>query len=90
MLASFLSTWYKLESFEERTSTKKMSPYNLSISILVISGWWDRIQPIVGGAILGLIILGSLRKQAESISQPTILSADPCSTRGHASTQNPK
>jgi hypothetical protein len=30
-----------------------------------ISDQWGRAQPIVGGAISGLVVLGSIRKQAD-------------------------
>lgn len=31
----------------------------------LISSWWGRVQSIVGGAILGIVGLGSVTKQAE-------------------------
>ena len=33
--------------------------------IFSISGQWDKAQPIVGGAIPGLLVLDSIRRQAE-------------------------
>lgn len=49
-------------------SIEKMLTSDLAVGKPVehfLSDWWGRAQPIVGGAIFGLVILGSLRKQAE-------------------------
>ena len=77
MLASFLSIWYKLESFEERTSMKKMPPYNLSIIILIISCWGERTQPIVGGIILGLMLLSSKESKQSPYPDPQLWQKTP-------------
>jgi hypothetical protein len=34
-------------------------------SIFLISDWWWSVQPIVGGAVLGLVVLDFIRNQAE-------------------------
>ena len=45
--------------------------------IFLISDWWGRAQPIVGGAIPGQVVLGSIRKQAEQAMRNKPLSSTP-------------
>ena len=42
-----------------------MSSCNTSL----ISDQWGRAQPLMGGAIAGQVVLGSIRKQAEQASK---------------------
>lgn len=36
--------------------------------IFLVGDWWGRGQPMVGGANPGLVVLGTIRKQAEYTS----------------------
>ena len=49
---------------EVGASFEEMPPLDLAIKH---SDQWERAQPIVGGAIFGLVVLGSIRKQAEQV-----------------------
>ena len=64
LLASFKSTWYKLESSQKKEAQlrKCLQKFQLYGSFL-ITDWWGRT--IVEGAIPGLVVLGSIRKQDE-------------------------
>jgi hypothetical protein len=45
-----------------------MLPSDLAV-IFSISDQWGRAQPLVGGTIPGLVVLGSIREQAEQASK---------------------
>jgi hypothetical protein len=45
--------------------------------IFLISDQWRRAQPIVGGAIPGLVILGSIRKETEQAMRSKAVSSIP-------------
>ena len=70
MLAGFVSTWYKLESSDRKEPQLKKCLYKIQLQgIFSIIDQKEKAQPIVGGAIPGLVVLGSIRKQAEQVSQ---------------------
>jgi hypothetical protein len=50
---------------EKGASTEKMLPSDPAVKHL-ISDEWKRAQPSVGGIIFGLMVLGSIKKQAAS------------------------
>jgi hypothetical protein len=62
MLVSCMSTWHKLESLEIREPQMRKCLHNIQLRSTCLMG---RAQPIVGGAIPGLVVLDSVRKQAE-------------------------
>jgi hypothetical protein len=65
-MESFVSTWNKLELSERREGQLRKCLQKIQIQgIFLISDQWRRVQPIVGGAIPRLVVLGSIRKQAE-------------------------
>jgi hypothetical protein len=51
--------------WEEESSIEKRSRVDRVIGIFLISDHWGSAQPLVGDAIPGLVVLGSIRKQAE-------------------------
>ena len=69
MLDSFMSIPQARVIFEEGTSIeKRLHKIRLQASlqgIFVIYNGWGRAHPIVDGAIPGMVVLGSKRKQAE-------------------------
>jgi hypothetical protein len=66
---------------EERTSIGKMpSRLRLQASlegIFLISNWWGRSQFIMGGFIPALVVLASIRKQAEQATRSKPVSSIP-------------
>ena len=65
MLPNFMVTWYKqaTDIWKEETPIEKMPPQDLAVSRPV--GYFLHMGAIVGGATPGLVVLGSIRKQAE-------------------------
>jgi hypothetical protein len=76
-LASFMSTWHKLKS-PERQGTSIEKNAIIIFNIFLISNWCN-YWSIVGGAIPGLVVLGSIRKQAEQTRKSKPVSSTlPC------------
>lgn len=54
-----------------------MLPYDLPVGkpvdTFLINDWWGKGQSIVGGAISGLVVLGSITKQAEKVMRRSLL-----------------
>ena len=66
VLTGFVSTWHNLESSEKSEPQLRKCFYEIQLwGIFSISDLWERVQPIVGGATPGLLILNSIRKQAK-------------------------
>lgn len=69
MLDSFTSTWLKLQTTERREPQlrKWLHSNGLQANLkgIFISDQWGRVQNIVSGIIPELVVLGSMRKQAE-------------------------
>ena len=55
-----------------------------SVAHFLISDWCERVQPIVGGAIPGLVALGSIRKQSEQAMRRKSVSSTPSMTSASA------
>ena len=70
-----MSTGHGLESLQRKETQlrKCLHEIDLAVSIFLISDQWGRAlgraQSIVGGATPGLVVLGSIRKQAEQASK---------------------
>ena len=61
-----MTTWHKLESCRRRNLIWKKCLHEIQLwGIFSISDQWGRTQPIADGAISGLVVLGSVRKQTE-------------------------
>ena len=65
-----MSTWHKLESSEKREYQLRKSLQKLRLQtslqgIFLISDWWWRALPIVGGPTRGLVVLDFIGKQAK-------------------------
>lgn len=59
MLASVLSTWHKLESFGKKDPQLRKCHYRIDLWIIfLIDDWYGRVQPTVGDAFPGQIVLG--------------------------------
>ena len=61
-----VSTWHKLESSERKEPQLRKCFFEIQLwGIFSISDQWRRAQPVVSGAIPGLVVLGSIRRQVE-------------------------
>lgn len=63
-LASFMSIGRRLESLKRKPQLRKCS-HQIGLcailwDILLINHWWRRIQPVVGGATFGLVVIGAV------------------------------
>ena len=59
-------------SIEKKNASVRLSYRQGNLQdIFSISDWWRRAQPIVGGATPRLLVLGSIRKQAEQATRGT-------------------
>jgi hypothetical protein len=67
-----VSIWHKLESSEDGASVEEMLPWDPAVGIFSVSDQWGRTQLTVGGAIPGLVVLGSIRKPwgSKPVSSP--------------------
>ena len=69
MFNCLMSTWHNQNSLEEEISIKKRLPKVWAVSKYLsqfLHWWlWETAPPIVDGTISGLVVLGSLRKQAK-------------------------
>ena len=67
---------------EEGVSVEKM-PLSMRSSCKVFSDQWGRAQSMVGGAIPGLVVLGSIRRETEKASKqhPSMASASAPASR---------
>lgn len=92
ILPTFMTTWHKQESFERWEHLGKclckISLQKRLWGSFLISDWHGKAQPILSGATPGLVVLASLRNQAEqainskpkSSNAPTALASAPASS----------
>jgi hypothetical protein len=54
-----------------------MPPLDPAVGIFLISDQWGRVHPIVGVAILGLVVLGSIREAEQARESKPVSSMPP-------------